>query len=71
VVITPRFVKALAPGDQTKLPDTVEPYLPSVPEQKAQGKGKDGQKKNSTNKNSTKKDAQPEFVGPHGYQVPN
>ena len=64
VVITPRFVKALVPGEQTKLPETVTPYLPPVPE-KAPGKGKDAKKKNAN------KDAQPEFVGPHGYQVPN
>ena len=67
VVITPRFVKALEPGDQAKLPVTALPFLPPVPEQQAKGKGKDGKKNNSANK----KDAQPEFVGPHGYQVPN
>jgi pilus assembly protein CpaC len=65
VVITPRFVKALAPGDQAKLPATVEPFLSPIPAQKPQGKQKDGKK------NNAKKDAQPEFVGPHGYQVPN
>ncbi len=70
VVITPRFVKALAPGEQPKLPETVQPFLPPVTNNQAQGKGKDG-KKISNQKNSTQKDAQPEFVGPHGYQVPN
>lgn len=70
VVITPRFVKALAPGEQVKLPETVQPFLPPVTNKQAQGKGKDG-KKNSTQKNGSQKDAQPEFVGPHGYQVPN
>lgn len=85
VVITPRFVKALAPGEQPKLPNTVEPYLPPVPDPQAQGAGnddktnstknidtKDGKsKKNSAPRNNRKKNAQPEFVGPHGYQVPN
>jgi pilus assembly protein CpaC len=61
VVVTPRFVRALAPGEQLSLPETAVPFLPTVAEQKA---AKDG-------KNKKKDDKKPEFVGPRGHQIPN
>ena len=63
VVVTPRFVRALTPEERAKLPDTVEPFLPTVAEQKA---AKEKGKKDS--KNGEKK--KPEFVGPRGHQEP-
>ena len=59
VVITPRFVKPVPAGEQVKLPDTVEMFLPTVAEEKA------GMKKKE--KKTPKK---PEFVGPRGHQEP-
>lgn len=60
VVVTPRFVKALEPGEKTRLPDAPVPFLPTVAEQQAakEKKGKKDQKK-------------PQFVGPRGHQVPD
>jgi pilus assembly protein CpaC len=58
VVVTPRFVKPLAPGDQVKLPETVETWLPSVAEEKSQATGK------------KKEEKKPKFQGPHGHQEP-
>lgn len=55
VVITPRFVRPLSPDEKAKLPETIEPYLPTVEQEKA--KKKKGAK-------------QPEFVGPRGHQEP-
>jgi pilus assembly protein CpaC len=55
VVITPRFVRPLTPEQRAQLPETVESFLPTVPEEKAR-KGK--------------KSRQPEFVGPRGHQEP-
>jgi pilus assembly protein CpaC len=62
VVVTPRFVKPLAPGENATLPETVIPFLPTVSEQKAaEGKkGKDGQD-----------DKKPQFVGPRGHELPH
>jgi pilus assembly protein CpaC len=62
VVVTPRFVKPLAPGENATLPETVIPFLPTVGEQKAaEGKrGKDGQD-----------DKKPQFVGPRGHELPH
>ncbi len=62
VVITPRFVKALTPDESAKLPDTVEAFLPTVPEEKAKEKKK--------GKDASKASRQPEFVGPRGHQEP-
>jgi pilus assembly protein CpaC len=59
VVVTPRFVKPLAPNDPARLPDTVEAYLPTVAEQKAAA---------NKNKKDTKKQ---ETTGPRGHQIPN
>ncbi len=59
VVITPRFVRPLAPTDNAKLPDTVETFLPTVKEEQA---AKDAKKK--------KKSKEPQFVGPRGHQEP-
>ena len=40
VVVTPRFVKPIAPGQEVKLPQIVMPYLPpAAPEKKGKGKG--------------------------------
>ena len=62
VVVTPRFVRPVPAGEQVKLPDTVETFLPTIAEEKA-AKGK-GKEKKSANKK------QPEFVGPRGHQEP-
>lgn len=59
VVITPRFVKPLPPGEPVKLPENMETFLPSVPEDKARNKIK--------HKGGDRK---PEFVGPRGHQEP-
>jgi len=71
VVITPRFVRPLAPGDKPNLPDTVEPFLPSVAEQKAAEDKKKEEKQDKQDKKKKKNETQPEFVGPHGSQAPN
>jgi pilus assembly protein CpaC len=57
VVVTPRFVKPVPAGEEVHLPDTLETFLPTVPEEKS---------KKSKDKDSKK----PEFVGPRGYQEP-
>lgn len=60
VVVTPRFVKPVPAGEQIKMPDTVEAYLPTVAEERsAKEKGK-----------AKKSKKQPEFVGPRGHQEP-
>ena len=59
VVITPHFVKPVAPGEKVKLPADLEAYLPTVEQEKATV---DAKKK--------KKTATPEFVGPRGHQEP-
>lgn len=60
VVITPRFVRPLTPDEKAKLPETIEPFLPTAAEQKAM----------QTAKKKGKKDKAPEFVGPRGQQKP-
>ncbi len=68
VVITPRFVNSLAPGEAVKLPDAPVTTLPTVADQKAAVQ----QKKDKKDKNKKKTDdKQPEFVGPRGYEIPN
>ena len=62
VVITPRFVRPVPVGEQVKLPDTLETYLPTVAEEKA------GMKKNGAKEKKQPK--KPEFVGPRGHQEP-
>jgi pilus assembly protein CpaC len=57
VVVTPHFVKPLAPGEQAPLPKPVVPFLGPPPEKKI--------------KKDKKDDKKPEFVGPRGHQVPN
>jgi pilus assembly protein CpaC len=59
VVITPRFVKPLPPGDAVKLPDMVEAFLPTTAEVKA-----------AKDKKNEKKPKEPKFVGPRGHQQP-
>jgi pilus assembly protein CpaC len=72
VVVTPRFVKALAPGEKAAMPENVAPFLPPVAVQQA---AKDAKKKKKT-KPTTAADgaadpSKPEFVGPRGHEVPN
>jgi pilus assembly protein CpaC len=62
VVITPRFVKPLPPGEAAKLPTTIEDFLPSSTEERAKKDGK-GSKK-------TKSEKKPAVVGPSGHQKP-
>lgn len=57
VVITPHFVKPLSAEEKAKLPTMVEPFLPTVEQEKAKKKGR--QKKDKA-----------EFVGPRGHQEP-
>ncbi len=64
VVVTPRFVTPLAPGEQAALPQTVMPFLPTVAEQKA------AQESKKKDKKSTKDAGKPEFVGPRGHEEP-
>jgi pilus assembly protein CpaC len=61
VVITPRFVRPLAVGEEVKLPDMQETFLPTIAEQKAIKAAK-------KNKKGAK---DPAFVGPRGHQEPN
>ncbi len=60
VVITPHFVRPLAPGEKAKLPTTLEAYLPTLDETKATA---DKKKKQKGSK-------EPAFVGPRGHQEP-
>lgn len=59
VVVTPRFVKPVPPGETIKMPEPIEPFLPSSAEENAA---------KSKNKNKGKK--KPEFVGPRGHAEP-
>ncbi|MBL8229312.1 MAG: pilus assembly protein N-terminal domain-containing protein [Bryobacterales bacterium] len=59
VVITPRFVKPLPPGEAAKLPVTIEEFLPSSAEERAKKDGK-----------NQKKEKKPAVVGPSGHQKP-
>ncbi len=60
VVVTPRFVKPLPVGENAKLPDMMETFLPSVVEQKSL----------EQKKKSKKKSKDPEFVGSRGHVEP-
>ncbi len=64
VVVTPRFVAPLAPGERVNLPDIVTPFLPTVADQQA---AKDSKK---NGKNPKKDEKKPEFVGPRGHEIP-
>ncbi len=66
VVITPRFVKPLAPDQKPKMPDWVEDFLPPTLEDKGAG----GKKRPKVSSNSKKDAAKPEFIGPRGHQEP-
>jgi pilus assembly protein CpaC len=61
VVITPRFVRPLAPDEQAKMPDMMETFLPTIAEQKAADDAKKLKKKGAKD---------PAFVGPRGHQEP-
>jgi pilus assembly protein CpaC len=72
VVITPRIVQPLKPGEMPKLPDMVETWLPTV---KEQNKGKETKEAQQQRKRAEKelekaKKAKPETAGPTGYQEP-
>lgn len=60
VVITPRFVRPLTPGERAALPEFPETFLPSVSEQQKTDKSS---KKGASNR-------KPEYAGPRGYQTP-
>ena len=60
VVVTPRFVKPLAAGEQVKLPDTMEAWLPTLADENAR---RDKGKKKAEEK-------KPQFSGPRGHQEP-
>ncbi|MDX1980539.1 MAG: pilus assembly protein N-terminal domain-containing protein [Bryobacteraceae bacterium] len=65
VVITPRFVKPLAPGEAAKLPTNIEDFLPTSEEVKAM---EDAKKKKKKTKDGDKR--QPQVVGPSGQVKP-
>jgi pilus assembly protein CpaC len=67
VVVTPRFVKPLAPGEKAALPETVAPFLPPVAPQQSKKDTKGKKKLKDAPPDPTK----PEFVGPRGHEVPN
>ena len=67
VVITPRFVRALKPGEKIALPEMTEAFLPTVTEQKTQEANKPWWKGGSVKKPAEKK---PEYAGPSGHQEP-
>lgn len=72
VVITPRIVTPLKPGEMPKLPDVVETWLPTV---KEQNKGKETKEAQQQRKRAEKeldkaKKVKPETAGPTGYQEP-
>lgn len=62
VVVTPRFVRPVPPGEPVKLPDTAEAFLPTLAEQRAA--------KEAAKKKKEKKHSEPEFVGPRGHEQP-
>jgi Flp pilus assembly secretin CpaC len=63
VVVTPRFVHPLPPGEKAKIPPGLEPYLPTVQQEKDMIDAKKNKKKKKGSK-------EPEFVGPRGHQEP-
>ncbi|HUQ94303.1 MAG TPA: hypothetical protein VM120_21665 [Bryobacteraceae bacterium] len=65
VVITPRFVRPLAPGEAAKLPTNIESFLPTAEEQKKMIEDK----KKKKGKKGSGKD-KPTTVGATGYQKP-
>jgi pilus assembly protein CpaC len=66
VVITPHFVRPLAPGDTAKLPDMPQTFLPTAAAEEKKGKPAKGKGKAAPATPSN----QPEFVGPRGQQIP-
>jgi pilus assembly protein CpaC len=60
VVVTPRFVKPLAPGEKVDLPVAPVPFLPSAASKKTGGP------ENSVQSD----DHKPEYVGPRGHEIP-
>ncbi|MBI3207692.1 MAG: pilus assembly protein N-terminal domain-containing protein [Candidatus Solibacter usitatus] len=65
VVITPRFIKPMAPGEKPDMPGMLEEFLPSAKQVKEQLDAK--KKKKETKDNKKQK---PTFVGPRGQQKP-
>jgi pilus assembly protein CpaC len=61
VVITPRFIHPMKPGEKAPLPANLVPFLPPSAQEKAAMDAKK-QKKDGTQ--------DPEFVGPRGHQEP-
>ena len=59
VVITPRFVRPVPPGETIALPERPEAFLPTVSEERANRKPK-----------KEKTARKPEFVGPRGHEEP-
>jgi pilus assembly protein CpaC len=68
VVVTPRFIQPLPPGDKAALPDTVVPFLTTVAEQNAAKNKKNPKKQNSKIQPDPNK---PQYAGPRGHEVPN
>ncbi len=62
VVITPKFVKPLEPGEAAKLPTNIEDFLPTSEEVK--------QMEEAKKKKKGKNDRKPQLVGPTGQTKP-
>ena len=67
VVVTPHFVRPLAPNEKTVLPEMPEGWLPTVVEQKGK-RAKGG--KTAPAPAPAPNPNQPQFVGPSGYEEP-
>jgi pilus assembly protein CpaC len=57
VVVTPHFVKPIAPGEKIAIPEMPATFLPAAPEPKSKSPKKGSEK-------------EPQFVGPRGQQIP-
>jgi pilus assembly protein CpaC len=75
VVVTPRFVRPLAAGEEVKLPDRPETWLPSVADEHKGAAAANGKKHRRGKKGKgaaadVPQQGKPEFVGPSGHQEP-
>ena len=74
VVVTPRFVKPLAPGEQAELPQTMLPFLPPLPKAEVGATAAKGKKPKKGSSGSTQVAApsgdKANFVGPRGHEAP-
>jgi pilus assembly protein CpaC len=69
VVVTPHFVRPLAPNENAVLPEMPENWLPTVVQQRAKG-AKGGKMAPAPATSAPNPPNQPQFVGPSGYEEP-